>query len=96
MCNHRTVGFWGRFWTWFARVVVGVFVTAETIGLVTVGDEATLSFDLQTKAGTTAVPCRHTITGRFVIVAFCVWLAAHLGWGRFGIGWLVRRIHCTP
>lgn len=87
MCHHRSVGKWRKWWAAWSLTVLSTFLTAEIIGLVTVGPEATLSYDIQCRAGTDE-PCPHTALGRLVIVAFFAWATAHLGWGRFGAGWL--------
>lgn len=89
MCNHKAVGKWRLFWRRFVKTFLSIFFTAEIIGLVTVGPDATLSYDIQCLAGTDE-PCQHTVWGRLVICVTCAWAAAHFGWGRFGAGWLIE------
>lgn len=84
MCNHRAVNRWQRFWDRFGLSFLLSFLAAEIYGLITVGPEATWSESLRRRAGLLE-PCRHSSTGRFVIVTFAVWLGAHLGWGFFGL-----------
>lgn len=85
MCSHRVATRWGRIWDTFTALVLGGFVVLETYGLVTEGSDATYSHNWQTKVGA-VTPCRHTWIGRTAIVAFFAWAAAHLGWGKFGLG----------
>jgi hypothetical protein len=84
VCNHKTAGRWGRIWTAWAYTAAGSFAALEAYGLVTEGPDATLSIYLRRRAGLLE-PCAHSRLGRLAIVGFSGWLAAHLGWGRFGI-----------
>lgn len=75
---------WWRVWTTFTTAFIGGFALLESAGLVTEGVEGTWSHWWRQLLGQLE-PCRHSTAGRVVIVAFCAWLAAHLGWGRFGV-----------
>lgn len=94
MCNHRTEGRWGRVWDAWGVAALGSFAALETYGLVTEGSDATLSTYLRRRAGL-LVPCRHTRWGRLFLIGFAVWLVAHIGWGKFGVGVRRPRQQCT-
>ena len=85
MCTHRGRDRWSRLWSRLCIAWVVSFIVPEVYGLIRVGPEATLSHYLQRLSGS-AVPCRHTTLGRTVVCAFSLWLAAHIGWSRFGSG----------
>ena len=83
-CAHRTTGRWGKVWTTWLALTVGSFTIAETVALLTEGEQATLSLYLRRAAGL-APPCRHSHVGRALIFAALAWTAAHLAWGVLGI-----------
>lgn len=83
MCDHRAKGGFGRAWSLLVTSWLVSFFAVEIYGLITVGSDATLSTFLRRRAGLLE-PCRHSLTGRTVIVAVGLWLIAHLGWGRWG------------
>lgn len=85
MCEHRGRDPWSRLWGRILVAWIVSFLVPEVVGLIRVGPEATLSHYLQRRAGVLE-PCRHTPLGRFVILTACAWLAAHIGWGKFGTG----------
>lgn len=90
MCNHRAVSRWHKFWNWFTAVFLLGFLAPEVYGLYTVGPEASWSAWWWHRLGTLE-RCRHTRAGRAGIFTFCVWLWAHLSYGKFGFGG--RRAH---
>lgn len=83
MCRHRASTAWGRRWQVWCLAAVVSFSGLEIAGLVAEGSPATLSSYLRQLAGTHP-SCRHTRTGRVVILVALGWLAAHLGWNMFG------------
>jgi broad specificity phosphatase PhoE len=93
LCNHKTVGRWGRAWTRYAQAALGGFLVLETTAIVTGG--ITLSTFLQRLFGLEkAEPCHHSTAGRVFVLGFAAWLAAHIGFGKFGLGaWVPRRKH---
>lgn len=85
MCSHRPEGPYGRIWAGFVRAVLCGFALIEGSALVFGG--LTLSSCLRRWAGLEdPEPCRHTVPGRAAVCVFAVWLAAHIGWRRFGVG----------
>jgi hypothetical protein len=96
MCSHRTDGRWGRIWTRFCQAFLIGFVGIETAAIVTGG--ITLSGFLRRLFGLDeAEQCEHTHAGRVFVLSFATWLAAHIGFGKFGIGaWLPRRTGGSP
>lgn len=96
MCSHRSRGHFDRMWSRLIAAWLSSFAVAEIYGLVAVGPEATLTYHLRRRAGLLE-PCRHSTAGRLVILAFSAWLAAHLGYGRFGVAPPARLHRChTP
>lgn len=88
MCRHRASTAWGRKWQAWCLAALVTFSGLEIAGLIAEGSPATLSAYLRQLAGTHP-SCRHTRTGRVVILVAFGWLAAHLGWNL--LGWDFRR-----
>lgn len=90
MCNHRAVTRWHKFWARLSLAYLVGFLVPEIYGLATVGPDATYSAWCWHRLGLLE-KCRHTLPGRAGILAVCLWLWAHLSFGKFGFGG--RRAH---
>lgn len=90
VCHHRASTRWGRRWQVWCLTAVVSFSGLEIAGLIAEGSPATLSAYLRQLAGTHPA-CRHTSTGRVVILIALAWLAAHLGWNALGYDFRKKR-----
>lgn len=90
MCRHRPTGPWAHVWSYWLAAALLTFGILEGTALATEGSPATLSAYLRQLAGVDA-RCRHTHTGRAVILAVTGWAAVHLGFGMLGVGGRRRR-----
>lgn len=76
---------WHTFWRRLTAAYLIGFLAPEIYGLVTVGSDASWSGWYWHSTGAVE-ECEHTRSRRAGFAVFCVWLWAHLSYGKFGVG----------